>query len=230
MSETTHADAFVRPITAQEAVLLEIRRMILNHEIAAGSPIRQDEIATRLGVSRVPVREALMMLEAGGQVRYAPHFGFTVPKLTADELVEVYLIREKLEELALRQSIERATDDDIRAMETALKASDEAIESGDLMVMTRANQAFHFAMLEPSRMPRLMRILANLWDSLAAYRPVSFMSASEREQIRLDHHEIFGAIQRRDVDQAIESLFRHRAGMVNALRRADEDGARYEPT
>lgn len=215
---------FIRPATSQGAVLAEISRMILAHDIGPGAPIRQEEIASKLGVSRIPVREALMVLEARGQIDYIPHFGFSVPKLSADDIVELYMIREKLEELALTRTLEVATEEDIEALQEALRAADEALDSGDLVEMTRANRDFHFAMFEPSRMPRLIRILANTWDVMGAYRPTSFMNQEGRELVGKEHHEIFEAIRARDVDRAITSLKNHSQSLVTSLRRAVDDG------
>ena len=89
--------AFVRPPTAQEAVLAEIRRLIVSGELAPGAPVRQEAVAERLGVSRVPVREALKVLEGEGHVVYAAHRGYVVAELSVDDLTEVYRLRELLE-------------------------------------------------------------------------------------------------------------------------------------
>jgi DNA-binding GntR family transcriptional regulator len=204
-------------------VVAEITRMILAHEIGPGAPIRQEEIALKLGVSRVPVREALMVLEARGQVDYTPHFGFSVPKLSSDELVEIYLIREKLEELALSRTVQVATEQDIENMREALESSDAALASGDLIDMTRSNRDFHFALFEPSGMHRLTKILGNLWDTMAAYRPTSYMDGEDKAQISQDHHDIFAAIRDKDAERALASLVNHRSSLVNSLRRAVED-------
>jgi DNA-binding GntR family transcriptional regulator len=83
----------VRPPTTQEAVLAELRRMIARGEIRPGAQIVQDALADELGVSRVPLREALKMLEGEGLVTYRPHHGYFVTELSLADLLEVYRIR-----------------------------------------------------------------------------------------------------------------------------------------
>ena len=82
-----------RPPTMQEAVLRELRRQINDGELRPGTVIRVDAVAGAMGVSRIPVREALMILEGEGLVTHRPHVGFAVPSLTAEELEEIYYLR-----------------------------------------------------------------------------------------------------------------------------------------
>ena len=88
---------YSRPPTSQEAVLGEIRRAIMSRELQPGERVRQEQLAERLNVSRVPVREALKVLEAEGQVTYQAHRGYTVVALSLEELEEIYLARSLLE-------------------------------------------------------------------------------------------------------------------------------------
>lgn len=83
----------LRPPTAQEFVLTELRRAIVSGQLRPGAAIRQDTLAESLGVSRVPLREALKILEGEGQVTYRPHRGYFVADLSYDDLREVYRIR-----------------------------------------------------------------------------------------------------------------------------------------
>ena len=96
---------FRRPPTAQEAVLAELRRAIVTGELAPGEQVLQDALAERFGVSRVPLREALKILEGEGQVTYRPHRGYFVAELDVDDLREVYRIRDLLESEAVRVAV-----------------------------------------------------------------------------------------------------------------------------
>ena len=93
--------SFRRPPTAQEAVLAELRRAIAAGELRPGEQVLQDALAERFGVSRVPLREALKILEGEGQVTYRPHRGYFVAELDLDDLREVYRIRDLLETEAI---------------------------------------------------------------------------------------------------------------------------------
>ena len=110
-----------RPPTAQEFVLGELRRLIVTGELKAGEQIKQDALAESLGTSRVPLREALKILEGEGQVAYHPHRGYFVAELSAADLVEVYRIRQLLEDEAVATAIPRLSDGDVAALQQAMR-------------------------------------------------------------------------------------------------------------
>ena len=99
---------------ASARVADHLRRAILSGEIGPGEWIRQEEIAERLGSSRLPVREALRILEAEGLTEHDRHKGARVPSLTMHEVDVVYRMREQLEQLAISESIPHLTAADVR--------------------------------------------------------------------------------------------------------------------
>ena len=134
-----------RPQTMQEAVLQELRRRIHDGELRPGTVIRVDAVAGALGVSRIPVREALMILEGEGLVTHRPHVGFTVPSLTAEELEEIYFVRALLEDEALRRALENTTDADRAAAREACRAAEEALHHGQVNAFSDNGRRFHEA-------------------------------------------------------------------------------------
>ncbi|MEV0049492.1 GntR family transcriptional regulator [Saccharopolyspora shandongensis] len=207
-----------RPPTTQEFVLGELRNAIVSGELAPGQPIRQDTIAQRLGVSRVPLREALKTLEAEGQVIYQPHRGYSVAELSLSDLLEVYRMRELLESEAAAVATERLTDADLARITDAQGDVEKAADSGDLVAMIAANRRFHFALLEPAGMPRLLRVVRTLWDATDAYRAVYYNSSSNRERVRHEHDSIVTAVADRRADDLVRLLDEHRRHAVDALR------------
>ncbi|MEU6267314.1 GntR family transcriptional regulator [Saccharopolyspora shandongensis] len=207
-----------RPPTTQEFVLGELRNAIVSGELAPGQPIRQDTIAQRLGVSRVPLREALKTLEAEGQVIYQPHRGYSVAELSLSDLLEVYRMRELLESEAAAVATERLTDADLARITDAQVDVEKAADSGDLVAMIAANRRFHFALLEPAGMPRLLRVVRTLWDATDAYRAVYYNSSSNRERVRHEHDSIVAAVADRRADDLVRLLDEHRRHAVDALR------------
>src|SRR5262245_8713157 len=95
-------------LTSSTAILAELRRCLLEGGVPPGTPIPPDEVAAVFGVSRIPVREALMTLIGEGLVEHRPNFGYTVATLTTAELREMYLVREVLETAALKSAVEVA--------------------------------------------------------------------------------------------------------------------------
>ena len=123
------APEFQRPPTAQEAVLVELRARILRGDLTAGTPLRQEDLASSLGVSRVPVREALRMLESEGHVRYAAHRGYRVADLGVEDLAETYRLRGLIEDDLARRSMTSMTPgalDDVEVAHAALAALEDA--------------------------------------------------------------------------------------------------------
>ena len=205
-----------RPPTAQEFVLGELRRAIVSGMLKPGEQIRQDALAERYGTSRVPLREALKILEGEGQVTYHPHRGYFVAELSSEDLVEVYRIRRVLEDEAVSAAMAHVGADTIDAMERALSSMDAAAD--DITALTAANRAFHFAIFERSGMPRLVRLIRQLWDATDAYRAVYFVEEANRARVATEHRAILDAITERDIPRTIAALHAHRDHAVHRVR------------
>ena len=210
---------FRRPPTAQEAVLAELRRAIISGELRPGEQVLQDALAERFGVSRVPLREALKILEGEGQVIYRPHRGYFVAELDIDDLREVYRIRDLLESDAVRVAVPQITGDEIAALAEALEVVEQASASGDLLTMTEANRRFHFGLMEAARMPRLSRLVRVLWDATDVYRSLYYSDRGHREAVHDEHRAVLEAVRRGDAERAVTLLRSHRERAVAALER-----------
>jgi DNA-binding GntR family transcriptional regulator len=208
--------SFQRPMTAQEAVLKEIRRNILTGAWEPGAPIRQDAVATELGVSRVPVREALRILEGEGQISYVPHKGYIVRRLDADELVEVYRLRELLEAEAIRHAVPKLTDSQLAAMHDAMVAM-EALEPGELEPLSEHNRAFHRTLFDAAGTPRLQHFIRLLRDLADVYRVLLYSDTHTLEKTCEEHRAIYAACLERDVEAVIALHDRHRSHTVELL-------------
>ncbi len=211
---------FVRPKTAQEAVLSELRRMLVTGELAPGEPLRQEALAEALGVSRVPVREALKVLEGEGAVVHEPHKGYVVAELSVDDLVEVYRLREILEAEAIRVAVPRLSAADLDALAAAAADVDSAGRAGDVTAMTEANRRFHFLLFDAAEMPRLSRTLRQLWDATDVYRSVYFSGVTNRQRVKHEHRELLTALRAGDVDAAVRAQHDHRDNSVTAVTAA----------
>ncbi|MEU6129735.1 GntR family transcriptional regulator [Saccharopolyspora sp. NPDC047091] len=207
-----------RPPTTQAFVLDALRRAITTGSLAPGRPIRQDAIAQELGVSRVPLREALKTLEAEGQVVYRPHRGYAVAELSLDDLLEVYRLRALLESEAAEAAAGRFEEADLHRVEEAARDVERAADADDLVGMITANRRFHFALLEPCGLPRLLRIVRTLWDATDAYRAVYYNEGANRERVRAEHEAILRAATAGEAERLVALLDEHRDHAVAALR------------
>ncbi|WP_019631119.1 GntR family transcriptional regulator [Actinomadura atramentaria] len=206
-----------RPPTVQAYVLAELRRAIASGELRPGRPIRQEGVAESLGVSRVPVREALKILEGEGQVVHRPHHGYLVAELSLADLREVYLMRGLLESAAARAAVEVITDAEVADVERAAAEVAAASAAGDLAAMTAANRRLHFTIIDAARMPRLARIVRSLWDSTDVYRSVYYNAPANRARVEQEHAAIVAALRDRDGDRLAARLGEHRDHAVAAL-------------
>jgi DNA-binding GntR family transcriptional regulator len=209
---------FQRPPTAQEAVLAELRRLLVRGELEPGAPVRQESLAEAMGVSRVPLREALKVLEGEGLVTHLPRRGYVVTELSAPDLVEVYRLRELLEAEAITVAVARVTDADVAALEAAAATVDAA--GADLEAITEANRRFHFLLFDAARMPRLSRTLRQLWDATDVYRSVYFSEAAHRDRVHADHAALIAAVRDRDAETAVAAQAAHRAHSVASVTAA----------
>lgn len=213
MSETFH-----KPPTAQEAVLAELRRFIATGRLRPGEQIVQDALAAELGVSRVPLREALKILEGEGQVTYRAHHGYFVTQLSLSDLVEVYRIREILEAEAIRVGVPQMTIEDVDRLEEAVREVQAAAAVADVVTMTQANRRLHFALIEACGLPRLVRIIRLLWDVTEVYRSVYYTEPHNRELVEAEHHDLVAAAKAGDVARTLQVLDQHRQHAIAALR------------
>lgn len=218
------SSSFRRPPTAQEAVLTELRRAIVTGELRPGEQVLQDALAERFGVSRVPLREALKILEGEGQVTYRPHRGYFVARLDLDDLREVYRIRDLLESEAVSVAIERISPADLDAAALALEDVARASQAGDVHAMTEANRRFHFTLIDAAGMPRLSRLLRIMWDATDVYRSLYYAEDDHRSAVNDEHRQALEAVRSGQAEQAVAVLRAHRSRAVAAL----EDAFRAE--
>ena len=216
------SQAFQRPPTAQEAVLDEVRRLIATGRLRPGQKIVQDALAVQLGVSRVPLREALKILEGEGQVSYVAHRGYFVTELSLSDLLEVYRIREILESEAVTVAIPNMTTEGLDRLEQAERDVQKASENADVIAMAEANRRFHFAIIEACALPRLVWLIRLLWDATEVYRSVYYREKQNRTLVDNEHRALVKAARAGDVATALVVLREHREHAIAALRPALE--------
>lgn len=213
---------FARPQTAQQAVLAEIRGLITRGELPPGAPIGQEALAERFGVSRVPVREALKILEGEGHITHTAHRGYAVTRLQVSDLLEVYRLRALLESDVAAEAVPRITDEHLARMRRAMDEMDDAADTKDLVKFGIHNRVFHFTLFEPSGMNRAIRMIRHLWDTTDPYRSLYFVKPLNHDNANREHAEILDACHARDADLVVRLLDAHRAHAVEDLRARDD--------
>ncbi|GAA3299131.1 GntR family transcriptional regulator [Dactylosporangium vinaceum] len=194
---------------SQAAILDDLRACILDGDVPPGSPIPVDAVAAAFGVSRIPVREALMTLIGEGLVDHRPNLGYRVAKLTAEEFGEIYLVREALETAAMRVAVGRARDEDHERAAAAHAALEAAVRAGDGRAYHRESRRFHLALIRPCRMRRLLHMLGTAWNMTEPLQPMTHIGPADRELLHRDHAAMLAAFTARDIDALIAACAAH---------------------
>lgn len=194
-------DTIPRSGSAGERIASELREAILSGQYVPGARIRQEDAADRHGASRVPVREALRILEAEGLVTLVANTGAWVSRLGLQECQEMYQIRERIEPLLLRYSIPSL---DETAIDRLQQRADDMERSDDIEEFLRLDREFHLGSYAAARTSMLGELVEQLWNRTQHYRRAFtrvFRSEGDRS-VHHDHQLLVHAIRRRDLDEA----------------------------
>lgn len=197
------------PVASQRVADVVAER-ILAGQLKPGDRIKQDELASELNLSRIPVRDALRILETRGLVSLRANAGARVASLTLRDMDLSYRIREVLEPMLLAESIPNLTEAAIGEMRET-KAKLERVTDGD-SYMPLARQ-FHWAAFSGHQVPLLAQIVERLWDTTQHYRRIYAEMALRNTELmdvmRAERDLLFGAIVRREADLAPRILSAH---------------------
>jgi DNA-binding GntR family transcriptional regulator len=191
-----------------EAVACEIRASISDGRLKPGTPLRQETLARDFGVSRVPVREALRQLENEGLVEIRPHSGARVAVLDFEECIAIYKIRERLEPLALAESIEHLSE---AQLDVVKNLATELEESANREVWIAGDRRFHLASYAGVRTARLLQMIVGFWNTTQHYRRIllSTFTPEEFAIVLSEHRLLVDALVQRDVRFGEEHLRLH---------------------
>ena len=193
---------------ASQRVADVIRERILAGTLPPGTRIKQDELADELRTSRIPVREALRILDSLGLVTLRANSGAWVAAMSVRDLQMSYAVRERIEPLLLRDSLPHLTDDHVEQM----RSVQDAIESNDdierFLVLDRE---LHWLTYSQHQAPQLASMVARLWDTTQHYRRafVALAGSQGSWTIRAEHRLLIEAIAARDADTAEAVLAMH---------------------
>ncbi len=182
---------------------------LLRGALPPGTRIRQDVLATELGVSKIPVREALQRLSALGLLVFETNRGATVPPLSVAEAIENSVLRQSLEVEMLRQAIPNMSIVDLAEAELALGNAELGV--------TESNWAFHRALYQAAGWQRGLAMVEILHAAVAPYVLLYVESLGGAEHSEAEHHGLLDACRNGDVDSAIVLLQSHLADASTAV-------------
>ena len=198
-----------------EQITTELRRRILNGRLAEGAVLRQEKLASELGVSRIPLREAIRHLEAEGLVVSELHKGTIVSSLSPGELEDLFGIRMQLETWLFAAAVPRMSEADLDGAEALIE---EASRTGGVDNWGDLNWRFHEALYRPSGNRTALRLLRSVHDNAARYVNLQLVVAGDVERELSDHHAILAYARLRDVERSVDMLRRHIARVARDLK------------
>lgn len=199
----------LRPLREQVRDVLRAR--ILDGTLLPGTRIYEREVAAEHGVSRVPVREAIRMLEAEGLVAVAPRRGVVVRELARKDVEDLFDLREALEVLESRLAARRASPAGVRRLRWLVDEARHSLAAGEVVEMNRANAAFHEEIARLADNPALSTVL----EPVSTRLRWNYAQNAEPERVLAEHEALLDAIAAGDVDRAGEMSLHH----VRAARR-----------
>ena len=178
-------------------------------EFKPGQPLSEKELSVRYGVSRTPVREALLQLEDESLVEIYPQAGTFVSRISVHGVTEAQFIREALECAALRAAVGKLSDHDVKRLETNLERQRDAHAAHDVDTFYILDEAFHQALVEHSGFPGVWRVAQRAKVHLNRARRLSLPAVSTVGELIDQHATILGHIARNDVNAAEAALQEH---------------------
>jgi DNA-binding GntR family transcriptional regulator len=204
--------------TKQEFVYQTLRNAIMRCDLGPGERLVIDDLARRLGVSIIPVREALQMLQSEALVVLVPHVGATVATISRDSIVDVFTMLEGLETVGTRLAAERATSEDHSRLIMLVHEMEDMIKQERYEDWADLNTRFHLAIARIPGLAMLEEMTARVltcWDRVRRYYFKGVL-VHRLDQAQLEHHEMLVAITGRDL-AALEALVRrHNQGALKS--------------
>ncbi|GAX90114.1 GntR family transcriptional regulator [Effusibacillus lacus] len=193
--------------TLHERVVSRLREAILKGEFEPGERLVQEELAEAMGVSRMPIREALRQLEKEGLVTLEPHKGAIVTPVTSNDIEEIYYLRAVLEAIAVERSLPNLTQEDKRTLRQLADDMEQAALSEDVEQFVLKNAEFHRIMRKGCGWRRAHMILEMLWHGFPPHTPGILPGQMERSLT--EHKEMLELIEKGDAERLQSVIRKH---------------------
>ncbi len=209
MKELVKSTNFNQNKPIREVVYESLRKTIISGIIPVGERIIEKEYAESLNISRTPVREALRMLEMEELVENIPRVGVVVKRISVEDVIEIYKIRQNLEVLATETAMDNITEEEIKEIEELLDLTERKNREGQVAEVMKLFEEFNSKIYEASRMKRLASMISKLNEYLRRFRNISIAEDERREKALKEHREILRAIVEKNKDNIEEIIKKH---------------------
>ena len=194
-------------------VLNKLMDWIMDGKLKMGEKLNTEELARQLGVSRMPIREALKSLEKMGLAESIPYVGVKLVSLEQEDVLQIYLMRQVLEPLAAGEACKKITEEQIHELEEIHKEYIPIVEADeiDAKKLYLQNRKFHFAIYSISEMDRVCAMIESLWDTLSFFKLIYgrdvIKNTNGAKNMIAEHQGYIDALKDRDAERLKKSLY-----------------------
>lgn len=194
-------------------VLNKLMDWIMDGKLKMGEKLNTEELARQLGVSRMPIREALKSLEKMGLAESIPYVGIKLVSLEQEDVLQIYLMRQLLEPLAAGEACKKITEEQIHELEEIHKEYVPIVEADeiDAKKLYLQNRKFHFAIYSISEMDRVCAMIESLWDTLSFFKLIYgrdvIKNTNGAKNMIAEHQGYIDALKDRDAERLKKSLY-----------------------
>ena len=194
-------------------VLNKLMDWIMDGKLKMGEKLNTEELARQLGVSRMPIREALKSLEKMGLAESIPYVGVKLVSLEQEDVLQIYLMRQLLEPLAAGEACKKITEEQIHELEEIHKEYIPIVEADeiDAKKLYLQNRKFHFAIYSISEMDRVCAMIESLWDTLSFFKLIYgrdvIKNTNGAKNMIAEHQGYIDALKDRDAERLNKSLY-----------------------
>lgn len=194
-------------------VLNKLMDWIMDGKLKMGEKLNTEELARQLGVSRMPIREALKSLEKMGLAESIPYVGVKLVSLEQEDVLQIYLMRQLLEPLAAGEACKKITEEQIHELEEIHKEYVPIVEADEINAkkLYLQNRKFHFAIYSISEMDRVCAMIESLWDTLSFFKLIYgrdvIKNTNGAKNMIAEHQGYIDALKDRDAERLKKSLY-----------------------
>ncbi len=203
------AGAANRALRNSEVVYRDLRDGIINVTLVPGAPLVEKDITERYGISRTPVREAILRLAEEKLVDVVPKSGTFVARIPVSDLREAIVARTALEEVCVREATARASKSQLMELRAIIQRERELAENGDEQAFHDADNAFHSAIATAGGYPGIWTMIEKIRVQVERYRHLTLPQEGRMDRVVSEHSAVLDAMEKRDADEAAARMNKH---------------------
>lgn len=209
VSVGTRRNGRPRAATAASKVYTDLRAELISLQRRPGDAVSEAQIALAHGISRTPVREAILKLADEGLLEIYPQSGIFVSRIPVAALPEAIIIRKALEETTARLAAQRATSSQVLALQSILERQREAGDARDREAFHQADEMFHAAVADIAGHPGIWKVIQQVKLQVDRYRRLTLPQRGRMAKVIVEHEAVLNAIESHDIEAARRAMGVH---------------------